>query len=255
VFSNPQIISLLKNEFVNAWILAKDIDLIAQNSGDEDFRAVCALIKENYDYPVDSVVISAVGRLTGHINVHEPEAMTAEGYLSFLKRGLKDAGRDVGADSLSSVPQALETAHEANPDFSASSPVTLTPEKPVGSVLDVIRRQSFGKMSMGFYSLDAKAFGDGGMLEITVEVGKQNLGGQFELCVTAEEESQSKNGERATNMYMRPEKSLQVATGETKSLHYEFEKGGMFGLAAFPDANGKEGAVNAFRATFTVRKR
>jgi hypothetical protein len=256
VFSDPQVISLLKNEFINAWILAKDIDSTAQNSVDADFKAVCGLIKENYDYPVDSVIISAERRLAGHINVHEPEAMTPEGYLSFLKRGLKDAGRDVRGDSSSSVPQtpqSPETALQANADFSTSSPVTLTPEKPMGTVLDVIRRHGFGKMSMGFYSIDASAFADGGLLDITVEVGKQNLGGQFELCVMAPAEPKAERGEQVTNMYMQPVKSFRVATGQTKSLQYEFKEGGMFGLAAIPDANGNEGVVNAFHATITVR--
>ena len=52
-------IAELRANFVNVWLLAKDLGAIAERSADPDVAKLCDLIRANYDYPVDCVLISA----------------------------------------------------------------------------------------------------------------------------------------------------------------------------------------------------
>jgi len=234
------VIATLRKDFVNTWLLAKDLDGIAARSKDADITRVCKLIKDNYGYPVDSVLLSSDLRVVGHLNVHEPRATDPGGYLAFLYQGRAAARGEATAGAT--------VAAETRPAPAATRPqgprpLKLTPAAPTASVLEVIRRRAFGKSSMSFFMIDATAFADGGTIEITVRVGDAEAAGKFELC-------------GAVQGGMAPVRTLQkVIRGETASMTYEFTQGARFGLAAMPVAATAEGDCNAFLATVTVRGR
>jgi hypothetical protein len=254
--------STLRKGFVNAWLLAKDLDGIAARSKDADIARLCKLIKDNYGYPVDSVLITSDLRVVGHLNVHEPRATEPGGYLAFLREGLAAAGGKApggiatgggatGGEATgggATGGEAVATQTRAAPAAGAArargvSAVKLTPEEPTGSVLDVIQRRAFGKQSMSFFPIDATAFAGGGTIELTVRVGGADASGKFELCA-------------AVAGGMSPVRTLEKVTrGETGKIVHEFTKGGLFGLAAMPGAGSAEGEANAFLATVTVRGR
>jgi hypothetical protein len=252
VLTRPEVLATLRQDFVNAWLLAKDLPAIAARAGDADTAKLCALIQENYGYPVDSVLIAPDLRVVGHVNVHEPTATDPTAYLAFLRAGLAKARGEALPSAAPAEPaEALPTAVKApeRPARSRLAPtraLKLTPEAPTDTILDLIRRGGFGEMSMGFHTIDATAFAGGGTIEITVRVGDAKAAGRFELCAAA---PGSRNA-------MGPVRTLdKVARGETAKLSYEFEKGARFGLATKAAAGSAEGDANAFLATVTVRGR
>jgi hypothetical protein len=228
------VIALLRAEFVNTWLLARDLEAIAARSGDADVAQLCALVRENYGYPVDSVLITPDLRVVGHVNVNEAAAREASLYLSFLRRGLAAAR----GEELAEAPEEPEVHAES--DYLGRT-LVLTPDEPLGTLLDVVRRGGFGEPNMKFFMIDATAFTDGGTLEISVRVGGANASGKFELCAAVE------GG-------MSPVQTLaKVGPGETATLTHAFDAGALFGLATMAGAGSVEGDTNAFLATVTVR--
>lgn len=57
---------ILREDYVNAWVLAKHLPRIAAEAEDPLVRALAARAHENYLYPVDSQVYSAAGELLDH---------------------------------------------------------------------------------------------------------------------------------------------------------------------------------------------
>jgi hypothetical protein len=231
------VLATLQRDFVNVWLLAKDLDTIAERSDDPDVAKLCALIRENSDYPVDSVLITDDLRVVGHVNVHSDRARSAEGYLAFLREGLAHARGEqvVATKAAAATPKA---ANRGRP------PVPLTPAQPSGTVLDTIRRGGLGENSMLFVIIDATAFEDGGELEIAVQVGTGAAAGRFELCAAVPERPGA----------MSPVETLDRIEPRTHgTLRYRFAEGARFGLAAMPAAGAVEGDLNAFLATVTVR--
>lgn len=232
-------ISTLRDGFVNTWLLARDLESIAAQSGDPDITKLCALIRSNYGYPVDSVLIAPDLSVVGHLNVDEPAAMHPEGYVSFLRRGLAAARGE----------EHVEVAHaEAKPAARRVGPREriLTPAAPTDSILHVIRRAGLGEPGMTYFSIDATAFAQGGRLEITVRLGEAAALGKFELCAATGDDARMMSPVETLD-------ELQPTTSGTLTL--DFDAGARFGLAAMAAAGSDEGAINSFLATVTVHAR
>lgn len=221
---------------MNTWLLAKDLDAIAARVGDADIAQLCALIRANYGYPVDSVLITSDLRVVGHVNVHAPEASRPASYLTFLRRGLAAAR----GEEFVPVPEPAPDPARKRP---APQGLTLTPSAPTDTILHVVRRGGAGEPELVFFGLDATSFTTPGTLQITVRLGGATALGKFELCA----------GMDGNPQLMGPVRTLEaLQPGATGTLSYDFEKGARFGLAAMPAAGTKEGDVNAFLATVTV---
>ena len=230
-------IAKLRADFVNVWLLAKDLDGIAARANDPDVAELCKQIKANYGYPVDSVLIAPDAKVVGHRNVHEPAAMDPRAYLAFLQRGL--------AAARGTPEPAAAASRPAPPPAGArgTRPLVVTPEAPTVTVLDVVRRAGLGEPGMKFFSIDATAFAGGGTVELHVRVGSGTATGTFELCAPMQ------GG-------MAPVRSAdKVAPGATATVTYEFAAGTRLGLAAKSGPGGAAGDTNAFLATITVRAR
>jgi hypothetical protein len=229
------VIRTLASDYVNAWVLAKDLDAIAQRSGDEDIADLCAKLKENYGYPVDSVLVTPDLRVVGHVNVNQPEALLPELYARFLRRGLAAArGEEL-------PPEPME-----EPGVPPAPPLWLTPEKPEGTVLDLVRVAKPGSFDMRLFPLDASAFTGPGEISIDVRLGTAEATGTFELCVTFPE---------APEM-MAPVQTLErLGPGQGGTLTHAFERGALFGLVVKGDSGQTEGTANAFLAKIRVRAR
>jgi hypothetical protein len=247
VLSAPPVVALLQREFVNAWVLAKDLDAIAARAGTDDVAAVCKLVLANYGYPVDSVVLGADLAVHGHVNVHDQAGFDPDAYGTFLRRGLAAAGR------IAAVPGAAGDAKPPpKPAGARRAPLVLTPERPTASVLDTLRATARGQPSMAFVTVDTSAFAGGGVLELEVRVGSGVAAGKFEICAPADAPAGGGPAARA----MRPVESLpSVARETTARITHAFAQGGMLGIAIMPAAGTAEGDGNAFLATVTVRAR
>ncbi|MCA8950958.1 MAG: hypothetical protein KDE27_15750, partial [Planctomycetes bacterium] len=186
----------LQQDFVNVWVLARDLEAIAAASDDPDIGALCAAIRANYGYPVDSVVIAPDLEVLGHLNVHEPGARDPETYLAFLQQTLgREPAPPAGAER-----RAVPTS------------VRVTPDEPAASVLDVVEQSARAKDAVKFFTIDATKFANRCRLEITVRVGSGAAAGTFELCAAAPGEPDA----------MTPVETLpRVAPGETAVLVHE----------------------------------
>ena len=239
MLGEPEVLATLQRDFVNVWLLAKDLDGIAARSGDPDVATLCARIREHYDYPVDSVVITPDLRVVGHVNAHAERARSPEGYLGFLREALARA-RGEEPPALPAVRQEAERTAAAR----ERAPVVLTRAKPSDSVLDTIRHGGFADPAVFFVAIDVTAFRDGGVIEVAVRVGTGTAAGQFELCAAPPGQPQA----------MRPVESLpSLEPGTEGTLRHRFEAGATLGLVAMPAGGAIEGEGNAFLATITVR--
>lgn len=237
---------MLRRDFVNTWLLAKDLDAIAARAGTDDIAALCKVIQENYGYPVDSVLIGRDLDVLGHLNVHEPKARDPENYAAFLRQGLARAGRAVAEQP---SPPAKEPDTRA-PGTRPQPPVLrLTPESPTATLLDVFRGRPMGQPALTFYSIDATAFAGGGELEIAVQVGSAEASGRFELCASA-------GTDPGGGILMQPVQQItKLAREANGKLLHTFAAGARFGLAVMPAPGTAVDAVNAFSAVVTVRVR
>lgn len=230
-------IATLRRDFVNVWLLAKDLEAIAARAADADVATACKRIKENYKYPVDSVLLTPDLRVVGHVNVQDPSAIDPVAYRAWLRRGLAATRGEAFAEEPKPAPASRAAGAAAHRGL------VLTPDAPTGTVLDVVRRAAVGEPGMKFFMIDATEFPGGGVLEIEVRVGTDKAAGRFELCT-------------AVSGGMAPVRTTdKVAPGETAKLMHEFEVGARFGLAAMAGAGSAVGDTNAFLATITVRKR
>lgn len=223
----------LGQDFVTTWVLGRDLEALAAESKDAGMVRLCTILRENYAYPVDSVLVTPELEVVGHLNVHEPEALSPLAYRNFLARGLARARGE--------PPPAPEPppAIEAGPGA-----MRLTPEEPTASRLDFFRAGAPGELAMHYVPLDLSAFPEGGSLELEARVGGRGAAGKFELCATP-------TGDPS---FSSPVRTLErVAAGESATLTLAFEPGRAYGLAVMAAAGSAEGATNAFLATVTVR--
>lgn len=248
MLSAERVIAQLQNDFVNAWVLAKDLDGLAAR-GDADLAAVVKMVKANYGYPVDSVVIGSDSRLHGHVNVNEPGSFEPDHYLAFLRAALTAAGRQPTAR----VDTGAREQGPATPPRRQTRALVVAPDQPATSLLDTFRALGFGKPSMAFHALDTTAFADGGVLLLQIRVGSGAPAGRFELCVEEAGSPAGKDG-RPTRR-MKPIRTIDVARESTETVEHAFTKGQRFGLAVKPGPGSAEGDANAFLVDVAVKKR
>ncbi|HEX6810059.1 MAG TPA: hypothetical protein VF384_00425 [Planctomycetota bacterium] len=228
-------LALLREQFVNCWVLAKDLEAIAARDGSPEMKTLCMRLRENYGYPVDSVLVAPDLRVIGHVNAHDVHG-DAVGYVKFLRDGLAAVGRTpVVADT---APKKAEVAQRVRQ-------VEVTPEKPSTSLLDVISCRGFGEPSFAYYSIDTRAFDGGGVLEIEVRVGRAAPAVTFEVCAPVA---------AGDGHAVQPVQTESVASEGTAKLVHTFKKGDMLGLMVKPGPGSSEGDANAFLATVTVRR-
>lgn len=163
----------LRDGFVCAWVLARELDAIAAGTDDERLQRLCALLRENYDYPVDSVLLSPDLELLGHVNARGRVLHDASAYGEWLRRAA--AGDADAHDVFENVASAAGGLPPAT--------LVLGPDEPSGEVLDAVQQRPFGTPSMRFYTFDVGAFADGGEVVVEVRVGRGVAALRFELHV------------------------------------------------------------------------
>ncbi len=233
-------LTVLREGFVNSWVLAKELPAIAERDGSPEMKQLCALVQENYAYPVDSVLIDPDLRVLGHINVHD--VYGASPYLRFLQRGLAAAKR----------PEIVLPAPARSDDNKPPRVLKLTPEQPGTELLEVLTVHGFGKSSFRYQPIDASAFPNGGVLEIEVRLGSAPLGAKFELCAPIETSPTANGG--AMLQSTGPVQGQALASGGRCTLTHTFRSGAHLALAVRP-LLGTEGDTNAWFATIRVRPR
>jgi hypothetical protein len=62
---------LLRQDFVNAWVVAKHLPRMAEEAADPAVRTLARRAHESYLYPVDSQVFSSAGELLDHVSAND----------------------------------------------------------------------------------------------------------------------------------------------------------------------------------------
>jgi hypothetical protein len=249
VLCSPPVLALLRQEFVNCWVLAKDLDAIKARDGSPEVATLCKRLQENYAYPVDSVLVGADLSVLGHVNAHDigkdPTVTGTAQYVDFLRKGLAAAGRKV-------VAPAVDAGGAAPRRGLPLRTLVVTPEQPSTSLLDVVRCRGFGQPSLAYHTIDVSAF-DGGVLELEVRVGREAIGVTFEICAAVELPGVDPKT-KETSITMAPVQTKAVASDGTGKLEHTFGKGDRLGLVVKPAPGGSEGDANAFLVTVKVRR-
>src|SRR5688572_15873708 len=90
--SNPGIVARLNAEFVNAWILLRDLKALAQTEGEAG--AFAKIVLERFEYPVDDLVFTSRGEYVGHVPANSEGAYSASRFAAMLDAAVRaEAGR------------------------------------------------------------------------------------------------------------------------------------------------------------------
>ena len=229
----------MQNDFINCWLLAKDLPRIAKATEDPDLQQLCSLVQDNYKYPVDTVLISADLEVLGHKNANNAMGEGPRGYVAFLQGALDG---EVAVDDGAARP--VEHQHGPDPETVKRREVSLTPAAPHAHLLDVIHHSLPGMGGLTVFQLDTSAFVDGGTLHISLAVGSGPAEGSFALFG---------EGQDFMGQVPRPlADAHQVAFGEPQVLHHTFARGQVFQFVAASGPGTPPGTANAFSATVSV---
>lgn len=228
----------LEKHWVNAWVLAKDLPALAKASADPKFRELCSLVRKNYKYPVDTVLIRPTLEVVGHKNANQAMGEGPIEYLRFLRaaRGASPMGpRPAERASVSAPGQGAPKTGRAFGKKLAKR-LVLKPAQPQASLLDVLRVKKGRSPFSGFYQIDVTAFAKGGKLSLDLELRLSEAAASFELCEISR---------MGGHMVLRPvRKSSLVKRGGKTRIDYSFPTGRVLHLGARGD--GEDGALNAF---------
>lgn len=82
----------LEREFVNCWVLHKDLEPLMTRKDDPELARVARVVSKAYQYPVDSQVLSPAGELLAQAGVDEVMVDEAR-YLELLDAAGAGTGR------------------------------------------------------------------------------------------------------------------------------------------------------------------
>ena len=197
--------------------------------------------------PSDSLIISSEFELMGRQPVNElPGANKAQHYLTFLKESLE--GKLPGFGEETSEPQSMgeETLSNSGAVPIEGLNVVLTPQKPEGEILSVLRAPGLDHQDYTVIKVDATAFENGGVLTIAISVGHAEASGSFALF----------DGDSELPTEGEPQNALassySIHPDEKGTIAYYFDQGQVFKLGVTGDWSSKKGSVNAFWAKISV---
>ncbi len=197
--------------------------------------------------PSDSLILSSEFELMGRQPVNElPGANKAQHYLTFLKEALD--GKLPGFGEVISKPQPTgkETSHNSSAAPIGGLNVVLTPQKPEGEILGVLRAQGLGYQDYTVIEIDARAFENGGMLTIAISVGHDGAAGSFDLFDSNSELPKEGAPENALAS------AYSIPPDGRGTIKYYFGRGQAFKLGATGDWFSEKGSVNAFWTKISV---
>lgn len=82
---------MLNQEFINVWILSKNLEPLAKQAASPNIREWAAKLENDYTFPVDSIIYTPDGQKLTNVATNEliwRGDMNTE-YLKFLESGLK----------------------------------------------------------------------------------------------------------------------------------------------------------------------
>lgn len=168
-----------------------------------------------------------------HRGVNDAITGGARGYVAMLRRALGEAPPADPAPSAPAVP-TLRTR-----------PVVLTPASPRGELLDVLAPTRFAGGTGGIFTVDTRAFPDGGTLTMTIRVGGSAAAGSFELM------SIRRDGEHVVARPVAKAHGVEPAT--SRRVVHRFAHGERFWFGAWRADGAADDSTNAFQVLVEVK--
>lgn len=212
--------------------------------------------------PVDCIVISPDFELKGKLALNkylfdghglEGGRTAAENYRLFLIEALEGKYPGFSPDNAFAYLLGEEegTPEQESPfkPFLTGLAVVLNPTQPTLEVLDVIQTLAVGSQDSTIVTIDATAFGKGGILTIDIRVGSAELAGSFYLY-DSDTEFPSERGLRYYHSFAN---AMDISSGGTAQITYPFYRGQVFKLViAAAERVDNKASVNAFQARISV---
>ena len=229
--SNSEVIQTLNENFVNTWVLLRELSELIERSEEERVSVFAKTLKDHYVYPVDIQVLNP----EAEIIMHQPDSKLpddnrTQAYLTLLGYAAKGEVVDF----------ASERREKSMPELDISSPKELT------EVLNVFRGPGHGYQDYTAVEIDATAFEEGGALVIDIQVGGGEAVGSFDLFAG--------DAELPTEGF--PDDALasawDIPPGDSGQILHRFARGQRFKLGVTGNWFCEKGSTNAFLARISV---
>lgn len=261
VLAHSKIITLLNEQFVNAFVLLGDLPelqkgakgkLVSKLATTVATTLEAAVAQQRIGRSVNSFVLSPQLELMGHLPYRKPGEpnINEERYVTFLHVSL--GGKLPGSTEDVLGPESIdwdtrfETAVASGAIADKGLRAVLTADAHEQQIISVFRTPETDTQNYTIVEIDAIAFKDGGVLNIEVQVGEAEVSGAFYLFA----------GDTQPPAKLVPDNALasvrEIPTDERKTITFPFERGQVFTLAATGN-HSKNGKINGFLATISVQ--
>ena len=255
--SSSEVIKLLNNQFVNAFVLLGDLSDLQNETKGEPVSSLAktittkleASVAQGAGRSVNTFVLSPQLELIGHLpyrrkpNVPSPNE---ERYVTFLKESLAGKLPGLGEDTTEHIPEDSSVLVTSKDSALNGLNVVLNNQQSSQEMLDIFRTPERGYQDYTVVNIDATAFENGGTLTIDISVGHAEASGSFDLF----------DGDSELPTRGAPDDALTSAwgipPGGTQKIIYTFKRGQHFKLGATGDWFSEKGSINAFLAKIFV---
>ena len=246
VLSDPKIIELLNEQFVNVFVLLGDLPEFQSGTKGEPVSRLANTISASLEEAVaqgagrsvNTFILSSELELISHLPYRKPGEphINKEIYGTFLKEVLD--GKLPGL--------AEEAPHSVSAAPMGGLNIVFTPQKSEQETLSIFRTPEPGFQDYTVIAIDTTAFKEGGVLTIDISVGHAEAAGSFDLF----------DGESELPTQGAPQNALVsawgVPPGKSRSITYAFDQGQHFKLGSTGDWFSEKGSINAFLAKISV---
>lgn len=85
---NPEVVRILDEHFINVWLIGQDLPGLLEKADDPLLKQFYTVLKDNYTYPVDSVIVTPDAELVAAVSVKDVRPFGEVAYPAFLRDAL-----------------------------------------------------------------------------------------------------------------------------------------------------------------------
>ena len=229
--SKSEIIETLNENFVNTWILFRDLLELVADPDEDKVKVFAKTLRKHYVGAVDIQVLNPQGEIIMHQPENQlPSRNPAQRYLTQLA--------DVAKGKVVSLSN--ENEEKSTPKSNLGSPQERI------EVLNVFRGPGDGYQDYTVVEIDTISFEQDGILIIDIQVGQGEATGSFDLFA----------GDAELPTEGVPDDALasawDIPPGDTGQIRHPFVRGQRFKLGATGNWFCEKGSTNAFLARISV---
>jgi hypothetical protein len=216
--SNPELINALNENFVNTWVLFRDLSELVDDPGEESIDIFAKTLKEHYVGAVDIQVLNPEGEIIMHQPENKLHGNRLQKYLTLLADAAKGEVTNLASEKREELME----------------------------VLNVFRGPGDGYQDYTTVEIDTISFEQEGTLIIDIQVGAGEAVGSFDLF----------DGDAELPIEGFPDDALvsvwDIPPGDTGQIRHQFARGQRFKLGATGNWFCEKGSTNAFLVKISV---